>query len=95
MLNKEDVLKLGKLSRLSLEESEIPQIQAHLDQMLTHMEALKALDLSDVEPMTGVEDGAMVLREDIPVEGLSHEEAFKNAPEVESDHFVIPKVIGG
>jgi aspartyl-tRNA(Asn)/glutamyl-tRNA(Gln) amidotransferase subunit C len=45
--------------------------------------------------MTGVEDGAMELRDDVPLEGLSSQDAFRNAPEMESDHFVIPKVIGG
>lgn len=95
MLERNDVLKLAKLSRLSVSEEDIPSLVKHLDGMLAHMEALRALDLSQVEPMTGVEDGVMELREDIPMKGLSSEEAFRNAPEMESNHFVIPKVIGG
>lgn len=95
MLEREDILKLAKLSRLSVDEADIPAMAKHLDGMLGHMEALRALDLSNVEPMTGVEDGAMVLREDVPVQGFTLEQAFKNAPEMENDHYVIPKVIGG
>ena len=58
MLEREEVLKLAKLSRLSIAEEDIPAIKGHLDKMLDHLEALKALDLSNVEPMTAVENGA-------------------------------------
>jgi len=95
MLEREEVLKLAKLSRLSVSEEEIPAMKAHLDNMLNHLETLKALDLSNVEPMTGVENDATILREDVPVQGFSLEQAFANAPAVENDHFAIPKVIGG
>ncbi len=62
MLEREEVLKLAKLSRLSIAEEDIPAIKGHLDKMLDHLEALKALDLSNVEPMTAVENGATILK---------------------------------
>ena len=95
MLENDEVLKLAKLSRLSISEEEIPAIKGHLDKMLDHLDALKALDLSHVEPMTAVENGETILREDVPVQGFTLEQAFANAPAVENDHFAIPKVIGG
>ena len=85
MLEREEVLKLAKLSRLSIAEEDIPAIKG--------LEALKALDLSNVEPMTAVENGATILREDVPVQGFTLEQAFANAPAVENDHFAIPKVM--
>ncbi len=94
MLSKEEILKIAKLSRLKLSDADIESFSGRLDELLHHMEDLKALDLSDVSPMTGVEDAPTVLREDIPQPSLSHEQAFANAPDVENDHFVIPKVIG-
>ena len=95
MLEREEVLKLAKLSRLEVAEEDIESVKGHLDKMLNHLEALKALNLSDVEPMTAVENGAIILREDEPVQGFSLDQAFANAPAVENDHFAIPKVIGG
>ena len=95
MLEKEEILKLAKLSRLSVAEEDIPSLKSHLDGMLNHLEALKALDLSHVDPMTAVDNGSTILREDVPVQGFSLEKAFANAPAVENDHFAIPKVIGG
>ena len=93
MLEREEVLKLAKLSRLSIAEEDIPAIKGHLDKMLDHLEALKALDLSNVEPMTAVENGATILREDVPVQGFTLDQAFANAPAVVNDHFAIPKVM--
>lgn len=95
MLEQNEVMKLAKLSRLSISEEEVPAVKGHLDKMLNHLDALKALDLSHVEPMTAVENGSTILREDVPVQGLSLEQAFANAPATENDHFAIPKVIGG
>ena len=81
MLSKEEVLKIAKLSRLKISDAEIESFAKPLDKLLHYMEDLKALDLSDVEPMTGVEDAPTVLREDVPLPSLSHEQAFANAPE--------------
>ena len=94
MLSKEEILKIAKLSRLKISDAEIESFSGRLDQLLHYMEDLKALDLSNVEPMTGVEDAPTVLREDVPQPSFTHEQTFANAPEVENDHFVIPKVIG-
>ena len=46
MLEREEVLKLAKLSRLEVAEGDIDSVKGHLDKMLNHLEALKALDLS-------------------------------------------------
>ncbi len=94
MLSKEEILKIAKLSRIKLSDADIESFSGRLDELLRYMEDLKSLDLSNVSPMTGVEDAPTVLREDIPQDSLSHEQAFANAPDVENDHFVIPKVIG-
>jgi len=95
MLERKDILKLAKLSRLELTEEDIGSVSAHLGKMLDHMESLRALDLSAVEPMTGAEDAATVLRPDVVEPSFTHEQAFLNAPKVENGHFAIPKVMGG
>jgi len=95
MLERSDILKLAKLSRLDVSEADMESVSIHLSQMLSHMEALRELDLSDVEPMTGVENETTPLREDEPISSFTLDQVFKNAPKVEDDHFVIPRVIGG
>lgn len=86
-----DIDKLAKLSRLTLSEAEATQANERLQSLLKLMENLKRLNLKDVEPM--VADSASCLREDIPVQGFSYEQAFMNAPQEENRHFAIPKVI--
>ena len=95
MLERNDILRLAKLSRLELDEAGIAEVSAHLGKMLTHMDSLRSLDLSAVEPMTGAEDSDTVLRPDVVVPSFDHAKAFLNAPAVDSGHFMIPKVIGG
>ena len=94
MITNEDVLRLGKLSRISIKESEIEGYKQHLEKIVGHMDQLKELDLSDVEPMTRVDDHVTELRADVPGQSLTRKEAFKNAPATGQDHFTIPKVIG-
>ena len=86
-----DIEKLAKLSRLTLSKEEARQAEGRLLELLKLMDNLKELDLKNVEPM--VADSASKLREDIPVQGFSYEEAFMNAPQSENNHFAIPKVM--
>lgn len=95
MLEPQDMRKLAKLSRLDLPEDSIPALTASLESLLAHLDELKSLDLSAVEPMTSVDMPATMLRPDVPKPSLDQKLAFGNAPKVEADHFVIPKVIGG
>ncbi|MCL2102259.1 MAG: Asp-tRNA(Asn)/Glu-tRNA(Gln) amidotransferase subunit GatC [Fibromonadales bacterium] len=91
MIQSIDVNKLAKLSKLTLSEAEAAKAKERLQGLLKLMENFKELDLKDVEPM--VADSASLLREDVPVQGLSYEQVFMNAPQEEHRHFAIPKVI--
>lgn len=94
MLENQEILKMAKLARLHVSDSEVEDLKTHLQAMLQYMENLQSLDLSSVEPMTAVEEPSTVLRDDVPGQSLSKEKAFENAPRVEQNHFVIPKVMG-
>ncbi len=93
-MDDKEILGLAKLARLDLPESELPALRGHLDRMVGYFEQLRALPLADVEPLTGVERNVGALRKDVPARGFDSDVAFSNAPKVEADHFVIPKVIG-
>ncbi len=94
MITLEEMKKLAKLSRLELSDAELELHRAQFGPILGHIDQLRALDLSNVEPLTGVESLAGVLREDVVHPGLDREQAFRNAPSSEAGHFTIPKVIG-
>jgi aspartyl-tRNA(Asn)/glutamyl-tRNA(Gln) amidotransferase subunit C len=93
-VDREKVLKMAKLSRLEITEAELEKMAGSLSQLVAYMDQLKGLDLKDVEPMLAVDTSARPLRPDEPVPGLDKGVVFRNAPEVNLDHFSIPKVIG-
>ena len=94
-VNKEQVLRMAKLSRLELNDAEVEKMTGSLNKLVDYMAILKQIDLKDVEPMLAVDTSERPLRPDVNVPGLSKEKAFENAPAVNMDHFSIPKVIGG
>lgn len=94
-VNRDQVLRMAKLSRLELSEAEIGKMTGSMNQLVEYMAILKKIDLKDVEPMLAVDTAPRPLREDVNVPSLDKELAFRNAPSVNMDHFSIPKVIGG
>jgi aspartyl-tRNA(Asn)/glutamyl-tRNA(Gln) amidotransferase subunit C len=92
-VEKAQIERLAKLSRLELSEEEKVKLQTSLSDMVGYMEKLKSLDLSAVEPMMRVDESVKPLRPDVPRESLSTEEVFRNAPKENQGHFSIPKTV--
>lgn len=93
VLTRDDVLKIAKLSRLKLEDSEIEPLKEDLNNILKYIEKLNTADTSKVSATSHVLDVVSVMREDISEKGLSSEDVFKNAPSSEFDHFKVSRVI--
>ena len=93
-VNRDQVLRMAKLSRLELTDTEVEKMTKSMNQLVEYMTILKQIDLKDVEPMLAVDTSARPMRPDELVPSLTKEQAFRNAPAVNMDHFSIPKVIG-
>jgi len=89
----EEVIHFAKLAKLNLYESEIIKYSGKLSLILEYMDKLNELDTSDVEPLTHPVSIKPFLREDVPVQSISHEDALKNAPLHDGTFFLVPKVI--
>ena len=94
-VEKQEIEKLAKLARLEITPEEIEKLQGSLGSLVEYLDLLKQMKLDDVEPMTAVDDTPRPLRPDVQAEMLPKEKALANAPEVNLEHFSIPKVIGG
>ena len=92
-MTEETVRKLALLSRLHVDDREIPRLAGQLGHILEHMEELSKLDLEDVPPMMHPDSGERPLREDVPVPSLDRDVALSNAPKAVEGFFAIPKVI--
>lgn len=88
-----EVEHIAKLARIELDPQELKYFTAQLDKILDYINKLKELDVSVVEPSTGVLPIKNVLREDEVKPSLGIQEVMKLAPFKENDHFKVPKII--
>jgi aspartyl-tRNA(Asn)/glutamyl-tRNA(Gln) amidotransferase subunit C len=95
-LTEKEVRYIADLANLRLSDDEVSKMSHDLGHILTHIEQLNELNTANVEPMAQVlfeADETATLREDIPHQSLTGEEALANAPAKGSGYFKVPKVI--
>jgi aspartyl-tRNA(Asn)/glutamyl-tRNA(Gln) amidotransferase subunit C len=94
-LSLEEVRRIAALARLRLTPDEEERFAGQLSAILDHIEQLKALDVSGVEPMTHAlaAGEASPLREDVVQESLPPGEAIAAAPAHEGTSFKVPRII--
>ncbi len=83
----EEVRHVAELARVDLEDDEVERFTEQFADILEYFEALD--DVPEVEPDPEL---ANVMRPDEVTEGLTQEEALRNAPETEDGYFKGPKV---
>ena len=88
-----DVKHIANLSRLTVSDSEMDKFLEQFNQILNYADILQKVDTTGIEPSPYVIPLNNVLREDVAVQGVSHEDALKNAPEVQNGGFKVPRVI--
>jgi aspartyl-tRNA(Asn)/glutamyl-tRNA(Gln) amidotransferase subunit C len=90
----EDVAHVAQLARLRLTAEELELFTPQLAAVLDHARDVEALDLAGVEPMSHPLPLSNVLREDVAESCLDRAEVLGQAPEVESDRFRVPRILG-
>lgn len=84
---------IAHLARLSFKGEDKEAIKKDMNNIIDFMGKLNEVETDHVEPLVFMSDKVNVLREDVPVQTITHEEALKNAPKKDSDYFRIPKVL--
>jgi aspartyl-tRNA(Asn)/glutamyl-tRNA(Gln) amidotransferase subunit C len=90
MLDRAQVLHVARLARLELDEDEVRRMAVELSKVLEHVERIRELDLSGVQPTSHAVDLAGVMRPDEPVPSLPFELALASAPEPVDGGFGVP-----
>ncbi|MFW5781551.1 MAG: Asp-tRNA(Asn)/Glu-tRNA(Gln) amidotransferase subunit GatC [Bacteroidota bacterium] len=85
--------RLSSLARLEFKDKERENIRNDLEKIFNFVEKLKEVDTNNVEPLIFMSDEFNVLRDDIVEQTITREEALKNAPDTDGEHFRVPKVI--
>ena len=92
-LSEKDVQYVAKLARLEVTAEEVAKYTQQLGNILQYVEQLNKLDTSNVEPLTHPLDMKNVFREDLVQPSLTQQEVLSNAPEPQSGHFKVPKIM--
>ncbi len=85
--------KLSRLAMLQFTHLEKEQIKKDLEQIIIFFDKLRELDTNGVTPLVHMTSNVNLLREDLPGEMLSVEEALSNAPYKDDQYFKVPRVI--
>jgi len=94
-LTVEEVRHVAKLGRLALDDEHLKKYARQLTSILSYVEQLKKVDVTDTEPMAHALPLKNVLREDTVQPGLPLDKVLQNAPDTDGEFFKVPKVIGG
>jgi aspartyl-tRNA(Asn)/glutamyl-tRNA(Gln) amidotransferase subunit C len=93
-LTRNDVENIAHLARLALSEEQLPVYVDSLSKIFSFVEQLNAADTAKVEPMAHpLADQVQRVRPDEVLDADRHEKYQRNAPRVEADLYLVPKVI--
>lgn len=88
------VRRIARLSRLHVEDVEVPRLQAELNGIIGWIEQLNEVDVEGVEPMSGATQGmALRMRDDVVTDGGRRDAVLSNAPDRAGGFFAVPKVV--
>ncbi|MCL4446758.1 MAG: Asp-tRNA(Asn)/Glu-tRNA(Gln) amidotransferase subunit GatC [Actinobacteria bacterium] len=93
-LSRSEVVHVANLARLDLSEVEVELFTEQLGMILEHATDIGALDLDGVEPTARPVPQENVMRQDEVRPGLDRRDVLSSAPAVESNRFLVPRIIG-
>ncbi len=92
-VDEDTVRRIAHLARIAVTEAEVPHLQGEINAILAFVEALDAVDVTGVEPMTSVIPMRLPMRPDVVTDGGIEGLVLANAPLAEDNFFLVPKVI--
>jgi aspartyl-tRNA(Asn)/glutamyl-tRNA(Gln) amidotransferase subunit C len=88
-----DVKYVAHLARLALTPDEEKKFGEQLGHILEHIEKLRELDVTNVEPTAHAVPLVNVTRADEVRPSLPHDDALRNAPAKANGLFMVPKIV--
>jgi aspartyl-tRNA(Asn)/glutamyl-tRNA(Gln) amidotransferase subunit C len=93
-LTRHDVENIAHLARLALSEEQLPVYVDSLSKIFDFVAQLDAAQIASVEPMAHpLADQVQRMRPDEVLDADQHGKYQRNAPRVEADLYLVPKVI--
>ena len=85
--------RVAKLARIRVEEEAVPALASEFNTILGFIEQLQEVDVTGVEPMTGVTPMHLKRRDDVVTDGSQQDKVLANAPDAREGFFAVPKVV--
>ena len=92
-IDKNQVKKVAKLSRISLDDSKLESLSKDLASILNFVEQLNKLDTKKTDPLSSIVDKTLVPRVDKINDGKIKDQILKNSPDKNEEFFIVPKVV--
>ncbi|MBE1236644.1 Asp-tRNA(Asn)/Glu-tRNA(Gln) amidotransferase subunit GatC [Phaeovibrio sulfidiphilus] len=92
-LDKTTVANIAFLARIDIPEDRQETLARELSSILTWVEQLEQVDTQGVEPMASVANLALSWRPDAVTDGGCVDDVLSNAPEKNSNCFVVPRMV--
>jgi aspartyl-tRNA(Asn)/glutamyl-tRNA(Gln) amidotransferase subunit C len=93
-LSRQDVAKVGLLSRLALSDSDLASLTGELSKIVGFVSQLEEIDTTGVEPLAHPLDAENRFRDDVVTPSLTTEQALQSAPRHDGSCFLVPAVLG-
>ena len=92
-IDKNQVKKVAKLSRISLDEKKLESLSKDLALILNFVEELNKLDTNKTEALTSIVNKTLEPRKDKINDGEIKDQILKNSPDKNEEFFIVPKVV--
>ena len=92
-IERDEVLKIGKLARLQLTEAEVGALGDDLNKILAYVAQLNALDTTGVPTLEHAAEVGDTWRDDENRPSLPREKGLSVAPDQADGCFSVPKII--
>ncbi len=92
-MEKDILRRLEMLNQLSLTNEQKEDVLAFFAGKEKELEALEAIDTSNVERMVHVMPIMTIVREDVASQPFSREDLQRGAPDAEEGYWLVPRVV--
>lgn len=92
-MERDEVLRVAALARLSLSDQEIDEFRTQLTQILDYVATLDEVHVENIDPMPHAIDTCNVFRADVRHESVGRDDVLSNAPRTDGRFFLVPQIL--
>ncbi len=93
MIDRQEVVRMAKLARLELSDTEVEQYRVDLTNFLASGKKLQQVDVSLVEGTSHAVPVSHELRQDVVGVSLPQDAVLSAGPEVQGGFFKVPRIV--